>query len=71
MSQAQSVPAFCSTQLASQLQSQSVGSCYGSTPHLDPGSVPGVYLNLGHGMLGWTLALASADQVVDEISNPD
>jgi D-amino-acid dehydrogenase len=34
-----------------------------SRPLLGPSKVAGVHLNTGHGMLGWTLACASAEQV--------
>lgn len=34
-----------------------------SQPLLGPSPVEGVYLNTGHGMLGWTLACASGQQV--------
>ena len=34
-----------------------------SQPLLGPTHVQGVHLNTGHGMLGWTLACASAEQV--------
>ena len=34
-----------------------------SRPLLGPSSIEGVHLNTGHGMLGWTLACASAHDV--------
>jgi D-amino-acid dehydrogenase len=34
-----------------------------SRPLLGPSKVAGVHLNTGHGMLGWTLACASAERV--------
>ncbi|HEX9852108.1 MAG TPA: FAD-dependent oxidoreductase [Woeseiaceae bacterium] len=30
-----------------------------SQPIVGPASIPGLYLNCGHGMLGWTLACAT------------
>ncbi len=38
-------------------------------PHVGATSVDGLYLNTGHGMLGWTLACASGYDVTQSISN--
>ncbi len=37
----------------------------GSAPLLGETTIPNLYLNTGHGMLGWTLACGSADLVAD------
>ena len=34
-------------------------------PYIGPTSVPGVYVNTGHGHLGWTLAMGSAELFAD------
>jgi D-amino-acid dehydrogenase len=34
-----------------------------SQPVIRRGSVPGLYLNMGHGTLGWTLSLGSAERL--------
>jgi D-amino-acid dehydrogenase len=39
-----------------------------SQPIVGPGAVPGLYLNCGHGMLGWTLACASAYRIANGIA---
>jgi D-amino-acid dehydrogenase len=38
-----------------------------SRPVIRPGSLAGLYLNLGHGALGWTLCLGSARHLIDVI----
>lgn len=38
------------------------------TPILGRSDVPGLYLNLGHGMLGWTLAAGSAQRIADAVA---
>jgi len=42
-----------------------------SRPRVGASSIPGLYLNCGHGMLGWTLAAATAHSVAAEISAAD
>ncbi|MDH3434190.1 MAG: FAD-dependent oxidoreductase, partial [Gammaproteobacteria bacterium] len=37
-------------------------------PLLGPTSVTGLYLNTGHGTLGWTLACASGEEVAQAVS---
>ena len=37
-------------------------------PRVGPSRVAGLYLNIGHGMLGWTLALATAERVAQAVS---
>jgi D-amino-acid dehydrogenase len=37
-------------------------------PRIGPTVVSGLYLNAGHGSLGWTLACASAERLVDSIA---
>jgi len=39
-----------------------------SRPIIGSTTVPGLYLNCGHGMLGWTLACASAFHIAQQIS---
>jgi D-amino-acid dehydrogenase len=43
------------------------------TPSMMPivraGRLPGVYLNTGHGHLGWTMSAATANRIVKEITN--
>ncbi len=38
-------------------------------PHVGPTSIPGLYLNTGHGMLGWTLACATSYDAANLITN--
>ena len=38
-----------------------------SRPLLGPSAIDGIHLNTGHGMLGWTLACASAHDVAADI----
>jgi D-amino-acid dehydrogenase len=38
-----------------------------SQPIVGPSAVPGLYLNCGHGMLGWTLACATGFNVAGQI----
>jgi D-amino-acid dehydrogenase len=38
-----------------------------SRPLVGPTRIPGLYLNTGHGMLGWTLACATGAAVADWI----
>ncbi len=38
-----------------------------SLPIVGPSRVPGVYLNMGHGMYGWTLSAATAEHVASHI----
>jgi D-amino-acid dehydrogenase len=38
-------------------------------PHVGPSGIDGLYLNTGHGMLGWTLACASAYDVAHSVTN--
>lgn len=38
-----------------------------SLPRTGPTHIPGLYLNLGHGMLGWTLCAATAEQVAGQL----
>ena len=38
-----------------------------SQPVIGPSSIDGIHLNTGHGMLGWTLACASAHDVASGI----
>ncbi|NNC76346.1 MAG: FAD-dependent oxidoreductase [Woeseiaceae bacterium] len=40
-------------------------------PLVGPSKVPGLYLNTGHGMLGWTLACATAQQVAQSIQKDE
>ena len=40
-------------------------------PCVGPTRVPGLYLNAGHGMLGWTLACATAADVAQSVTNGD
>ena len=42
-----------------------------SQPLLGATNLPGVYTNLGHGMLGWTLAAASGKHVADLVCRVD
>ena len=48
-----------------------------STPIIGPSGIEGLYLNTGHGSLGWTLACGSAQLLTDTINgqstalNPD
>jgi D-amino-acid dehydrogenase len=35
--------------------------------YVGPTSIPGLYLNAGHGQLGWTLAMGSARLLVDQM----
>jgi D-amino-acid dehydrogenase len=37
-------------------------------PVLGPSGVPGVWLNLGHGASGWTLACGSARVLAEQVS---
>jgi D-amino-acid dehydrogenase len=39
-----------------------------SRPIVGPSAVPGLYLNCGHGMLGWTLACATGFNVAEQIA---
>lgn len=39
-------------------------------PRVGPSGIEGLYLNTGHGMLGWTLACASAHDVAQSIARP-
>ena len=40
-------------------------------PVMGPSSIPGVWLNLGHGSSGWALSFGCARAVADQISgNP-
>jgi D-amino-acid dehydrogenase len=39
-----------------------------SMPHIEETPVPGLFVNLGHGMLGWTLAAGSAARVAQLVS---
>jgi D-amino-acid dehydrogenase len=39
-----------------------------SLPIVGPTRVPGLYLNVGHGGLGWTLACATAQEVAEQLS---
>jgi D-amino-acid dehydrogenase len=39
-----------------------------SRPIVGPSAIPGVYLNCGHGMLGWTLACATGFNVAQQIA---
>ncbi|MEM7763370.1 MAG: FAD-dependent oxidoreductase [Pseudomonadota bacterium] len=41
-----------------------------SLPIVGPSRIPGVYLNMGHGMYGWTLSTATAEFVAREIGTP-
>ncbi len=36
-------------------------------PFIGPGNIPGLYINAGHGPLGWTLAMGSAQLLTDLI----
>ena len=38
-------------------------------PHVGPTKIPGLYLNTGHGMLGWTLACATSYDAANLIAN--
>lgn len=38
-------------------------------PRVGPYGIDGLYLNTGHGMLGWTLACASGHDVADSIAS--
>ncbi len=38
-------------------------------PHVGPSGIDGLYLNTGHGMLGWTLACASGHDVAHQIAD--
>jgi D-amino-acid dehydrogenase len=38
-------------------------------PRVGPSGIDGLYLNTGHGMLGWTLACASGHDVADSIAS--
>lgn len=38
-----------------------------SVPTIGAASAPGIYLNVGHGMLGWTLAFASAEALAARV----
>ncbi len=38
-------------------------------PRVGPTTIKGLYLNCGHGMLGWTLACASAHDLAEAIAN--
>lgn len=39
-------------------------------PRVGPSGIDGLYLNTGHGMLGWTLACATAEATADSIRPP-
>ena len=38
-----------------------------SQPLLGATSQPGIFTNLGHGMLGWTLGAATSDKVASQV----
>ena len=38
-----------------------------SRPVVGPAAIPGLYLNCGHGMLGWTLACATGFDVAQQL----
>jgi D-amino-acid dehydrogenase len=38
-------------------------------PRVGPTGVPGLYVNVGHGMLGWTLACATAHDAAQSVAN--
>ncbi len=38
-------------------------------PHVGPSGIDGLYLNTGHGMLGWTLACATAEATAKSIKS--
>ncbi|TVR10339.1 MAG: FAD-dependent oxidoreductase [Salinarimonadaceae bacterium] len=38
-----------------------------SSPLIGPTAIPGLWRNLGHGTLGWTLCLSSAEMLVEEM----
>ena len=38
-------------------------------PRVGASRIAGVYLNVGHGMLGWTLACATAHDVSQQVSD--
>ncbi len=38
-------------------------------PHVGPTKIPGLYLNTGHGMLGWTLACATSYDAANSITS--
>ena len=40
-----------------------------SRPIVGQSVVPGLYLNTGHGMLGWTMACATANSVANTLTN--
>ncbi|MER8395329.1 FAD-dependent oxidoreductase [Mesorhizobium sp. M1340] len=40
-----------------------------SQPHIGRAKTPGLYLNLGHGTLGWTLCLGSAERLATMIAD--
>lgn len=42
-----------------------------SRPRIGATPVDGLYLNVGHGMLGWTLACSSGEQIADLVSAAD
>jgi len=42
-----------------------------SRPRISATPVDGLYLNIGHGMLGWTLACSSGEQVAALVSDAD
>ena len=39
-----------------------------NVPYLGPTPIPGLYLNNGHGTLGWTLAAGCGQLIADLIS---
>ncbi|MEO1574873.1 MAG: FAD-dependent oxidoreductase, partial [Pseudomonadota bacterium] len=41
-----------------------------SLPIVGPSRVPGIYLNMGHGMYGWTLSAVTAEQIAYQIQSP-
>ena len=40
-------------------------------PFIGPGNIEGLYLNTGHGHLGWTMAMGSAWLLADLIEGKD
>jgi D-amino-acid dehydrogenase len=36
-------------------------------PFIGPGNIEGLYVNAGHGALGWTMAMGSAHLLADQI----
>jgi D-amino-acid dehydrogenase len=37
-------------------------------PFIGPGNIEGLFINAGHGALGWTMAMGSAHLLADQIS---